>query len=267
MGRILILRALSAAAFDAETGTVGRPQEMSQTQLQSYLATIAPLYRAAFRGAPWFELSRCAPGCPHGEYCSAEPGTWCETAERESGLEEAHPVDEIVENFGQLLDESEALVVVEFDGDPAQEPTAQLGAVFWITTAEELWKRRYERVPEMLPWLVQEFGDRKFVYRDEVFGNVNRAGNLRYYHRLCRAAADSLGETLLVGRTINGAVMNVLCRRFPNAVRVLAPASYRVRKNAGVPVRCCPHVEPVVPDDRYIVVVDLAKSSTADSKA
>jgi hypothetical protein len=256
--RILMLTADFAADFSPGSADVGSPQELSREKRSHYLALLAHLYGEAFRGPPWFERSRCAPGCPRNEYCAAEPGAWCKLANRNTSPDEAHSADEVVEGFEGLLDDRAAIIVVELAGEPHEPPRAELGAVFWVTTARELWTTRYDRNPEMLDWLVREFGDLSFVYRDEVFGNTKRVGNLRYYDRLCRAAARSLGHTLLVGRTINGALMHVLCERFEGTVRVLAPISRRVRHNAGVPVACCSSVEAVVPDDRYILVVDVS---------
>jgi hypothetical protein len=259
VGRILILTASRVADFDEVSGAIGDGESLTPPDVDRYLATVAPLYRVAFRGPPWFERSRCAKGCPKGEYCESEPATWCETAGRESSPQEAHPVEKTLKDFRRLLEERNALVVIEY-GARDQQEIAQFGAVFWVANAEELWKARYGDVPEMRGWLSQEFAGQTFLYRDEVFGSAARSGNLRYYGRLCEAVADAMGQTLLVGRTINGAVMNVLGRGFGQAVRVLAPANYRVRQNTGVPVRCCPYVRAIVPDDRFMIVVDLQKA-------
>lgn len=263
MGRTVIFTASTVAEFDAVSGVIGDGEPLSELDVERYLGTVAPLYRKAFRGPPWFERSRCSSDCLRREYCDSEPGTWCNTAGRESSPQEAHPIETTVEEFKRLLKERNALVVVEYGTGPHQQTTAQFGAVFWVSNAEQLWRARYSQVPQMREWLSEEFADLTFLYRDEVFGDTERNGNLRYYSPLCEAVADATGQTLLVGRTISGAVMNVLGRSFGEAVRVLAPSPakhYRVRGNVGVPVRCCPYVRAVVPDDRYLVVVDLQKA-------
>lgn len=258
-----MLTAGTVADFDEASGIVGPRQPASVSDVERYLEAAARLYRAAFRGPPWFERSRCSTGCPKkAEFCDSEPGTRCDIAGGATSAQDAHPVATTKENLKQLLDERQALIFIEHDTGAQGSLTARLGAVSWVSNADDLWRARYSsapKAPEMRQWLSEEFGDRTFLYRDEVFGDTERSGNLRCYGRLCRASADALGQTLLVGRTINGAVMNVLARSFGDAVRVLAPADFHVRRNLGVPVRCCPYVQAVVPDDRYIIVVDLSK--------
>lgn len=262
-----MLTANNAAEFDEGSGIIGPRRQVSDEDLDRYVQAAARRYREAFRGPPWFERSRCLSGCPAAaEFCDSEPGTQCDIAGRPTS-DEAHPVTRTTEDLRRLLDEHQALIVVEHDGIPQGDLTARFGAVFWVSTAQDLWSARYALVPAMKQWLIEEFGGRTFLYRDEVFGDLERPGNLRYYHKLCEAAAADLGQTLLVGRTINAAVMHVLARRFPSAVRVLAPADAKVRRQVGVPVRCCPYVQAVVPDDRYIVVIDLMKAEAGTAMA
>jgi hypothetical protein len=259
--QITVLTAGSVAEFNEDEGVIGRRRQVSAVDVERYLEAAARRYREAFRGPPWFERSRCLSGCSSkAEFCDSEPGTRCDIAGRPTS-DEAHPVKRTTEDLKRLLDERKALISIEHDGGHQGSLTARCGAVFWVSTAQDLWSARYGLVPAMQQWLVEEFGDRTFLYRDEVFGDLERPGNLRYYRKLCMAAAADLGQTLLVGRTINGAVMHVLaCEEFRDAVRVLAPVDARVRGKVGVPVRCCPYVQAVVPDDRYIVVVDLTKA-------
>lgn len=254
-----MLTAGATAEFDRATGVIGLRQSVSGPDLERYLEAAARRYRAAFRGPPWFERSRCPSSCPsEGEFCDSEPGAQCDIAGCATS-QEAHPVGATTESLKRLLDERQALIFVEHTAADRGSLIARFGAVFWASNAQDLWSARYSLKPEMRRWLSEEFGDVTFLYRDEVFGDTTRPGNLRYYRLMCEASAGALGQTLMVGRTINGAVMNVLARSFGDAMRVLAPADFHVRRHLGVPVRCCPYVQAVVPDDRYIVVVDLNK--------
>ncbi len=248
-----------AAVFlhDGDTWRLGedRPTPLRDADRDAVFEALIPVYQEAFGDRPWYERSQCPEDCTvNRKYCRHYPGQFCEfggaTPEKE-----AFPADELRRQFTELYRDG-ALFMAEYLDDERGAPV--LGAVMWMTDATRLGNARYEDRPEMREWLIARFGDREFIYRDEVFADRSRrpSGNLRNYHQVIDAAIERFACRTLVGRSINPRLIGKLHGIFGDRFTLFAP--HVPPRGAGEPL--APHVtetvRETVPDDRYLTLIE-----------
>jgi hypothetical protein len=217
---------------------------------------LIPVYQRAFAEPPWNERSQCPPDCQAGrEFCDVHPGEFCERGQAvpESA---AYPTEMMLERFG-MLHQDDALFTIEYLGGDERRPV--LGSVMWLSDAAGLAEAKYPDRPEMHDWLVDRFGERQFIYRDEVFADreARPSGNLRDYHRILEVAVEHFDCRMLVGRTVNVRLLGKLHKVYGERLTIFGPAQPPRGTNNPLAPAIAGTIREHVPDDRYLAIIEL----------
>lgn len=170
--------------------------ERGARRLDDIAMPLANVYKAAFAGEPWFEVSRCAADdCPIG-FCPDSPGLPCAGCGNE--LAEAYEADELVAAWRQMIAGEGAMMEVGYMGDdPVRVTLAR------PTTSAELYARKYADVPAMERWTAENL-DRELVWIEDTFADrrLQPRGNLKDRGRTLGNIALRYGGLAIVTRTL-----------------------------------------------------------------
>lgn len=194
-------------------GTFYRPEEMDY-------ASVVPAYQAAFAEEPWNEVSKCMDvrvpqRCPGG-LSSVEVGANCFSC-NQSPDQPAYESNELIARFTELGESRPTLWYVE-----TVEARVALAAVCWLSDAKRLAQEKYQDVPAMEPWLGAIFGERPFVYLDEIFRDktVRPAGNLANFGTMVAGFWRALQNDTLAYRSKNSNLLAKTERTFGSAATI-----------------------------------------------
>jgi len=185
----------------------------SAEEIQPRYEEIVPVYQKAFAGPPWYEVSMCPDPeqrCTGG-LSPIEVGERCQRCLLRPA-ETAYPAERLIARLGNIGKTRETSWYIE-----ENECGLTLAALAWLTTARVVAEEKYADVPAMQGWLSDRFGDRPFVWLDEVFANkLNQvSGNLANFAGMCRGFQDRLGNDLpLAYRTITPQMIAAAARDF-----------------------------------------------------
>jgi len=209
----------------------------SPQQMEDHYNDIVPLYQAAFRGEPWFEVSKCvdnaANGCIGG-FSRLEVGEHCNSCNK-STVADAYERAELIDWFRGLAIESKVTWYVE----------RSLGSIAMAMLASRSdAERTANRIitrgePELGVWVLNTLGADDFGWLHDVFANpaVRARGNLDNFVPALAGMAEQLEVARFVYSTINPKMIRA-ARKFGSAARV-----YEANRD--------------VPDRRDFVVIDL----------
>jgi len=208
-------------------------------EIKGLYGQIAPVYRVAFAGEPWFEVSKCAANGSNGQKCvgsfsSLPVGSMCESCGNRVTTP-AYEKDELVAKFELLARTRPTSWYLE-----ESEIGTTLAAVAWLATPSEIARERYPDVPAMKDWMTSLMGEYEIGWLDEVFANksLKPSGNLRNFKAMCKGFALRLGVDILAYRTINERMVAAAKRDFKEKVNVFERNS-------------------MVPDRRDFIVINL----------
>lgn len=178
------------------------------------LSKIVPAYQEAFRGWPWYEVSKCVDSNPTqrciGGLSSTALKEMCTTCNNRPN-QPAYDSDELVERF-QMLEATRPTrwYVESVNDDPA------LVALAWSAAPEDIAREKYGDVPEMQDWLVDTLGNEPIIWLDEVFADkaVRPAGNLTNFRYLCKGFMSALNNAQLAYRTVSPAMIRAAEKNF-----------------------------------------------------
>lgn len=183
---------------------------------------IVPAYQEAFKGWPWYEVSKCVDAqarqrCEGGlsrVALRAICGT-CDT----STFRPAYEADELTNRFGML---GETRPTRWYAEEVGQRGIA-LAAVAWTADAQRISAEKYQNNTAMESWLERTMGDGEFVWLDEVFADktVRERGNLRNFGKMCNGFMDIFENDTLAFRTINPAMTRAAERDCNGAVPIV----------------------------------------------
>ncbi len=202
---------------------------------------LAPVYKKAFAGSPWFEVSRC--GCPHG-FSAQTVGERCTGACGQMITQEAYPLPELISDLSGRLQSRRSFVYTEMDADG--HPF--MGVIAYRRHGIDIYREKYEgrenplaetlftRMPQEVAWL------------DEIFADLERRpnGNLRNFGRICTLMAEQLDCRVISFRTINERLIGKARSVFGDAC-----TEYRIRDRgalSGVSSLLVIDLEPVTAD-------------------
>jgi len=178
------------------------------------VSSVVPAYQVAFSGWPWFEVSKCVdPGeeqrCFGGLSQIAISKT-CTTCELQP-TQPAYEPDELIERFERLESTRPTRWYVE-----SIEERPALVALAWSATPEQIATEKYDDVPKMQDWLVNELPNKPIVWLDEVFADkkIRPSGNLSKFRDMCQGFMLDLASTDLAYRTINPAMLKAAEKNF-----------------------------------------------------
>lgn len=170
--------------------------ERGGRRLDDIAMPLADVYKAAFSGEPWFEVSRCtADDCLVG-FCPDSPGLPCAGCGNE--LAEAYETDELVAAWRQMITGENAMMEVGYMGDdPVRVTLAR------PTTPAELYARKYADVPDMECWTAENL-DRELVWIEDTFADRGKQprGNLKDRGRTLGTIALRYNGLAVVTRTL-----------------------------------------------------------------
>lgn len=161
---------------------------------------LARIYKIAFAGPPWYEVSKCASSNCTEQFSASDPGQPCVSCGELT--EPAYEADELMDSWQQIIDEDGYIEVDCLDGLPQRATIAR------PTSPDELFDRKYAVVPAMrdvlsaiLPeqfvWIEDTFADRE---RQATGNLVDRGATLKrvseYYAGL-QIATRTLSETIV----------------------------------------------------------------------
>lgn len=212
--------------------------------------SLANTYRVAFAAEPWNEASRCQNTKCIIEFCADEPG--CDCPSCGNPTKEAYSTDQLVSNWQENLRDS-GLIEVAYLGSEPQRAT-----IVRPTTAEELFERKYQNIPEMRDWLSTRLPD-EFVWIEDTFANRQRQprGNLNERGVTLRRVADYYGGMQIATRTLSEAIVGSTLRDLKGQTAVYIGSNSvgstlvsNAFSNPGYQL-------PSVPDRRTLLRVDL----------
>ena len=170
--------------------------ERGGRRLDDIAEPLADVYKSAFAGEPWFEVSRCvAESCPVG-FCPDAPGVPCKSCGSE--LQAAYDAGELAAAWRQMITSEDAMMEVGYlDGRPVRVTIAR------PTTPAELFTRKYADVPEMRQWTDENL-DRELVWIEDTFADRSRQprGNLKERGRTLAGIALRYSGLAVVTRTL-----------------------------------------------------------------
>lgn len=170
--------------------------ERGGRRLDDMAAGLTDVYKAAFAGEPWYEVSRCpAEECPV-NFCADPAGLPCVDCGNE--LVEAYEAEELAAAWRQMITDEDAMMEVGYLGSaPVRVTLAR------PTTPEELYARKYADVPAMERWTGENL-DRKLVWIEDTFADrrLQPRGNLKDRGRTLGNIALRYGGLAIVTRTL-----------------------------------------------------------------
>ncbi len=183
-------------------------------------------YPVAFRGAPWFENTKCADELvrcvrgfsplDNGEECGI-----CGIAQRMP----AYQVSELVEKFEAIFSSRLAALYTE-----RVDQRVALTSVSWRGNVEVVASERYGAnnetgANEMSWFLDNQIGDQPLVWLDEVFANfeVRGSGNLARFGQMTRSIAGLLDVSRVAFRSVNPAMITPAIRDFGRYAKLYQP--------------------------------------------
>lgn len=211
---------------------------MNSELIREKYSEISPVYQEAFKGAPWFEESKCIDVSQRcvGGLSATVVGDICEVCLL-CPTSPAYKQDELQAKFDVLGNTRETYWY-------AEEVNSQvaLAAVAWKANSEMIVGEKYDNDSAMRKWLDTCFGNDEIVWLDEVFANkqVRTNGNLAEFKSMCLGFAVRLDSELVAFRTISDQMIKATERDFPENCTIF-------RRNEDVP------------DRRDFVIIDLRK--------
>ena len=170
--------------------------ERGGRRLDDIALPLADVYKSAFAGEPWYEVSRCmTDGCSV-SFCPDSPGTPCGACGNE--LQEAYEASELATAWRRMITDEDAMMEVGyFDGQPVRVTIAR------PTTPSELFTRKYAGVSVMEQWIDENL-DRELVWIEDTFADRNRQprGNLKERGRTLANVALRYNGLAVVTRTL-----------------------------------------------------------------
>lgn len=170
--------------------------ERGARRLDDIAPGLTDVYKAAFAGEPWYEVSRClTEQCSVG-FCADVVGSPCPGCGAE--LAEAYETEELAAAWRQMIADEDAMMEVGYtDGVPVRVTLAR------PTTPTELYKRKYADVPVMERWTRDNL-DRELVWIEDTFADRNKQprGNLKDRGRTLGTIALRYGGLSIVTRTL-----------------------------------------------------------------
>lgn len=176
---------------------------------------IIPVYQEAFKGDPWFEVSKCADSkkikrC-EGGYTSIPVGSCCGMC-KEKIIRPAYEDKELVYKFTTIANSRPTRWYIE-----QNDLGITMAALAWTNTPREIAEERYPDVPEMKEWIQKEIAEEKIIWIDEVFADKTKKtkGNLKNFKSMCKIFWNELKTDTIAYRTITPAMINAPKRDFP----------------------------------------------------
>lgn len=170
--------------------------ERGGRRLDDIATGLTDVYKAAFAGEPWYEVSRClAEECPV-NFCADTAGSPC--AGCGSELAEAYETEELAAAWRRMITDEDATMEVGYLGDdPVRVTLAR------PTTPAELYARKYADVPAMERWTSENL-DRELVWIEDTFANrrLQPRGNLKDRGRTLGDIALRYRGLAIVTRTL-----------------------------------------------------------------
>ncbi len=170
---------------------------------------IIPTYQEAFRGYPWYEVSKCADTMQRqrceGGLSRIALNSLCGVCDQSPRLPAYEP-DELVQRFETLaITRPTGWYIERMQGRVA------LAAITWKADAATICDEKYQGDPEMKAWMRQEVGTEELLWLDEVFADktVRASNNLENFEAMTRGFGARLGGNVLAYRTINPAMIRV----------------------------------------------------------
>jgi hypothetical protein len=185
--------------------------ERGGRRLDDIAAPLAEVYKAAFAGEPWYEVSRCAADSCSVGFCPDSPGTPCVACGSE--LVQAYKADELVATWRKMITEEDAMMEVGYLGDsPVRVTLAR------PTNPSELFERKYADVPAMKNW-TEENLDQELVWIEDTFADRNKQprGNLKDRGRTLGSIALRYGGLAIVTRTLAPQIIAATLRDIPDS--------------------------------------------------
>jgi hypothetical protein len=187
----------------------------SGQEAQVIYPEIIPVYRAAFAGEPWFEVTKCEdPGVAQkciGGFSSQEIGQLCADCNL-SLVRPAYESQELIDRFDRVS----GLVPTAWytEGD---ENGLNLAAFVWKANVDFIADEKYSDVPEMKKWLLDNLGDDPILWLDEIFADRTKkpSGNLANFRQMTNGFRDLLGYRSIAFRTINQRLIYGALKQYP----------------------------------------------------
>jgi len=185
--------------------------ERGGRRLDDIAVPLADVYKAAFAGEPWYEVSRCGTeNCSVG-FCSSAAGLPCAGCGGE--LVEAYDSNELATIWRRMITDEDAMMEVGYaDGEPVRVTLAR------PTTPGELYARKYADVPAMERWVGENL-DSELVWIEDTFADRNRQprGNLKERGRTLGGIALRYGGLAIVTRTLAPQIIAATLRDMPES--------------------------------------------------
>jgi hypothetical protein len=178
-----------------------------------YTEIVRP-YQEAFKEDPWNEASKCEdtniPKRCNAGFSRLEVGESCADCLNVT-VRPAYESTELIDRLSKLAETRPTMWYVE-----RTEKQVALAAVSWMTTAARLSAEKYAEVPLMNQYLSDTFGDKTFVYLDEIFRDktVKPQGNLWNFEWMVDSFCQEFGNNTFVFRTKNERLISKTKRIF-----------------------------------------------------
>ena len=174
-----------------------RPQQIAELY-----PDIGEVYKTAFAGEPWYEVSTCRQPNLADSQCndglSPLPiGQLC-TDCNQCTLQPAYTTEALVEKFTAIAAAKETDWYIEM-----VDNRIAVSALAWVSDARTIATEKYANNPAMEPWL-QENLPEQFIWVDEVFADkqVRPTGNLVNFSSMVAGFAERLQNSFVAYRTI-----------------------------------------------------------------
>lgn len=191
----------------SEKGTFYQPGELD-------LMRVIEPYRNAFKGEPWFEVSRCRDEqtpqrCPGG-LSRIEIGKGCGTCLL-TPTRPAYEREELLDRFAAIEEARPTRWYAE-----SVEGNLAVVALAWLARPSEVAAEKYSDVPAMKDWMEDRLPNEPIVWLDEVFADrsVRERGNLNNFGEMCSGFMAQLEVPTLAYRTISRAMIRAAERDF-----------------------------------------------------
>ena len=218
-------------------------------KLTLYEDELVEVYKVAFAGPPWFEVSRCDTDDCSTQLTALDVGSDCPACG--SCLGKAYRKDELLDEWwGQLLMKNAFMEVILLDG------RAQRATLARPTTPDELRYRKYWNVPEM-ERPIKNLLPTAFVWIEDTFADRTRqaTGNLKNRGQTLDRIAQYYEGAVIATRTLAEQVVGATLRdkRENTAVYIGTQGVGRaiVSRTTMVPE---PEL-PTVPDARTLLII------------
>lgn len=189
------------------------------------VSRIVPAYQEAFKGWPWYEVSKCVDQIKEQRCADRLSRTALKETCITCGLRPTEPAynpSDLIERFNTLESTRPTRWYVE-----AIEDSPALVALAWSATPKQIAIEKYDGIPKMQDWLVSTLPNEPIVWLDEVFAdkNIRNTGNLSNFRSMCQGFMAALGNTDLSYRTISPAMLSA------------AESNFQVTPNKDAPDR------------------------------